>query len=72
MLLAITQEEFLSMNKLLPYPFFVLFSIVAFNITAFTVMLQMDMLIFNATIYKVIAWLVTAGSWSFVYIYRNK
>ena len=60
------------MNKLLPYPFFVLFSIVAFNITAFTVMLQMDMLIFNATIYKVIAWLVTAGSWSLVYIDRNK
>jgi hypothetical protein len=60
------------MNKLLPYPFFVLFSMLAFNITAFTVMLQMDMLIFHATLLKVIAWLATAGSWSLAYIYRNK
>jgi hypothetical protein len=69
---AITQEELLPMNKLLPYPFFVLFAMLAFNITAFTVMLQMDMLIFNATVLKVIAWLLTAGSWLLVYIFRNK
>ena len=60
------------MNKLLPYPFFVLYSILAFNITAFTVVLQMDILIFNATVYKIIAWLLTAGSWTIAYIYRNK
>jgi len=60
------------MNKLFPYPFFVLFSMLAFNITAFTVLLQIDMLMFNAIIYKVIAWLVTAGSWALAYIYRNK
>ena len=60
------------MNKLLPYPFFILFSIVAFNITAFSVILQMDMLIFNATVYKVIAWLATAGAWTLVYFYRNR
>jgi hypothetical protein len=60
------------MNKLLPYPLFVLFSMLAFNVTAFTVILQMDMLIFNATIIKVIAWLATAGSWTLAYIYRNK
>jgi hypothetical protein len=60
------------MNKLLPYPFFILFSIIAFNITAFTVILQLDMLIINATSYKVIAWLVTAGSWSIVYMNRNR
>lgn len=60
------------MNKLLPYPLFVLFSMLAFNITAFTVMLQMDMLIFNATVFKVVAWLVTAGAWTLVFIYRKK
>ena len=60
------------MNKLLPYPFFVLFSMIAFNVTAFTVLLQMDLLIFNATVYKVIAWLATVGSWSLAYIYRNR
>jgi hypothetical protein len=60
------------MNKLLPYPFFVLFSMIAFNVTAFTVMVQMDFLVFNATFLKIIAWLATAGSWTLVYIYRNK
>jgi hypothetical protein len=60
------------MNKLLPYPFFILFSIIAFNITAFTVILQLDMLIINATVYKVIAWLLTAGSWTIVYMNRNR
>lgn len=60
------------MNKLLPYPFFVLFSMIAFNVTAFTVLLQMDLLIFNATVYKIIAWLATVGSWSLAYIYRNR
>ncbi len=60
------------MNKLLPYPFFVLFSMLAFNLTAFTVMLQMNMLVFNGIIIKIIAWLLVVGSWSLAYIYRNK
>ncbi len=60
------------MNKLLPYPLFVLFSMIAFNVTAFTVILQMDFLIFHATVIKVIAWLLTGGSWNLAYIYRNK
>jgi hypothetical protein len=71
-LLVVTQEESRSMHKLLPYPLFILFSIIAFNVTAFTVILQLDMLIIDATIYKVIAWLVTAGSWTIVYINRNR
>jgi hypothetical protein len=60
------------MKSLLPYPFFVLFSMIAFNATAFTVLLQMDFLIFNAIIFKIIAWLLTAGSWYLVYVYRNR
>lgn len=60
------------MNKLLPYPLFVLFSMIAFSITAFAVILQMDMLIFNSVILKIIVWLTAAGSWSLAYIYRNK
>lgn len=72
LLLAIAQKELPSMNKLFPYPFFVLFAIFAFNITAFTVILQLDMLVFNATVYKVIAWLITSGSWIIVYIFRNR
>jgi len=60
------------MNKFLPYPIFVLVSIIAFNITAFTVLLQLDMLIFNAIVYKVIAWLLTAIAWYLAYKYRYK
>lgn len=60
------------MNKLLPYPYFVLSAILAFNITAFSVILQMDVLVFNATVYKVIAWLLTAVSWVIAYKFRNK
>ncbi len=60
------------MNKFLPYPIFVLVSIIAFNITAFAVVLQMDMLIFNAIVYKIIAWLVAAIAWYLAYKYRYK
>jgi hypothetical protein len=60
------------MNKLLPYPFFVLYAIIAFNVTAFTVLLQLDFLIFNATVFKIIAWLATAVAWTLAYVYRNK
>ncbi len=60
------------MNKFLPYPFFVLFAVIAFNVTAFAVMLQFDFLIFHAVIFKIIAWLATVGAWSFAYVYRNK
>jgi hypothetical protein len=60
------------MNKLLPYPYFVLLSIIAFNITAFTVVLQLDMLIINSIFYKVISWLVTVVAWTIVYIFRNR
>jgi hypothetical protein len=46
--------------------------IIAFNITAFTVFLQLDMLIFNALIYKLIAWFLTVGSWALAYKNRDK
>ena len=60
------------MNKFLPYPLFVLFSVVAFNITAFAAVLQLNMLIINAAVYKIIAWLVTVVAWTFVYFFRNR
>jgi hypothetical protein len=69
---SISLQEFLAMNKFLPYPLFVLFSVLAFNITAFAVVLQMNLLIFNATVYKVIAWLVTVVAWTIAYLFRNR
>ena len=60
------------MNKLFPYPYFVLLSIIAFNITAFTVVLQLDMLIIDSIAAKVISWIVTVAAWTIVYLFRNK
>ncbi|MGB9093267.1 MAG: hypothetical protein WCB93_04075 [Gallionella sp.] len=60
------------MNKFLPYPLFVLSSVVAFNITAFAAVLQLNMLIINAAVYKIIAWLVTVVAWTLVYFFRNR
>ena len=72
LLLAVKQEKLPPMNKLFPYPYFVLLSIIAFNITAFTVVLQLDMLIIDSIAAKVISWIVTVAAWTVVYIFRNK
>jgi len=57
---------------MIKFPYFLLFAVIAFNVTAFTIILQMDWLVFKALIYKVIAWMCTAGAWSLVFVYRNK
>jgi hypothetical protein len=53
-------------------PLFVVYSMIAFNITAFTIILQMNMLIFNALYIKIIFWILTIGAWLVTYINRNK
>jgi hypothetical protein len=53
-------------------PLSIILAMIAFNITAFTLFLQLDMLIFNSIIAKIIAWALTIGAWSMVYIKRNK
>lgn len=60
------------MNKLLPYPLFVLFSMISFNFTALAVFLQIDFLGPYSIITKVIAWLFAAVTWYLVYMYRNR
>jgi hypothetical protein len=46
--------------------------VIAFNITAFTVIMQIDWLIFNSVFAKVIAWTFTVGAWILAYINRDK
>ncbi len=53
-------------------PLVIIYMIIAFNITAFTLFLQLDMLIFNSLIAKVIAWIFTIGAWVMAYINRDK
>jgi hypothetical protein len=50
----------------------IVFAIVALNITAFTIMLQFNMLTFNSPTAKVIAWLITIAAWQLTYMRRNK
>lgn len=57
---------------MLKLPLLILYAIVAFNLTIFALMLQMDLLIFNSIIAKAIAWLFTAAAWVLAYTNRNK
>lgn len=53
-------------------PLVIVFAIVAFNISMFALMLQMDLLIYHSPIAKAIAWLATVAAWVLAYIYRAK
>ncbi len=53
-------------------PLVIIYMIIAFNITAFTVILQLDWLIVNSIVAKMIAWILTISSWSMAYTNRDK
>ena len=53
-------------------PLFVVYAIVALNITAFTVLLQMDWLIFHSITAKGAAWLASTIAWQMSYLNRHK
>ena len=54
------------------FPLVIVCMIVAFNLTAFTLLLQFDFLIFNAIYWKIIFWILSAGAWVLSYKYRDK
>jgi len=58
--------------SMLKLPLLVIYAIIAFNISAFTVMLQMDLLIYHSEIAKAICLLMTVGAWMLTYIHRDK
>ncbi|MDE2259006.1 MAG: hypothetical protein KGK17_01590 [Betaproteobacteria bacterium] len=51
---------------------FVIFAIIAVNITMLAIVLQLDLLIFQSSLVKIIAWALAAGSWHMAYKFRNK
>ncbi len=53
-------------------PAVIVYMIIAFNVTAFTVLLQFDFLIFNSVIMKIIAWALTIGAWYLAYLKRDQ
>jgi hypothetical protein len=52
-------------------PAVIVYMIIAFNITAFTVILQLDMLIFKSVTVKVVSWALTFGAWYLSYLKRD-
>ena len=53
------------------FPLVIVYAIVAFNITAFTLLLQFNFLFFNSPIEKILAWIVTVAAWALTYVKRN-
>jgi hypothetical protein len=53
-------------------PVVIIYMIIAFNITAFAVVLQLDMLIFDSLHAKVIAWALATVAWLLAYLNRDK
>jgi hypothetical protein len=53
------------------FPYFILCSIIAINLSALTVVLQMDLIDTSITT-KTISWILTACAWSMVYVYRSR
>ncbi len=53
-------------------PQVIVFAIIAFNITAFAFLLQMNLLIFNAPWIKLVSWTCAVGAWVLAYKRRRK
>ena len=53
-------------------PLVIIFAIIAFNVSMFSLMLQMDMLIFHSPVAKAVFWMLTAGAWVVAWVNRAK
>lgn len=53
-------------------PLVVIYAVVAFNISAFASLLQMDYLIIQSPTAKVISWALAITAWAVTYVNRNK
>jgi hypothetical protein len=60
------------MSKLFRFPYFILFSVIAVNLTAFALVMQSGILIFNSLTAKVIAWTLAVCAWILVYVFRKR
>lgn len=50
----------------------ILFAMIAFNFTAFAVLLQMDMFHMDSLLVKLVAWVLAIGAWALTYQRRKK
>ena len=54
------------------FPLVIIFAIIAFNISVFSLMLQMDFLIFHSPIAKAVFWILTVVAWGVAWKFRSK
>jgi uncharacterized YccA/Bax inhibitor family protein len=52
-------------------PYFILYSIIAINLSALSIVLQIDLIDTSITA-KTISWILTTCAWSLVYVYRDR
>jgi len=57
---------------MLKFPLFVLYAILAFNITAFAALLQLDVLIIHSAVAKAVTWIFAIAAWGLAYLNRHK
>ena len=57
---------------MLKLPQSIIIAMVALNITAFTILIQLDWFVFGTPLVKLIAWALTIGAWRFAYMRRKK
>jgi len=53
-------------------PLVVIYAIVAFNVSVFSVLLQADVLVLHSPILKTVCWIATAIAWGLTYKNRAK
>ncbi len=54
------------------FPLVIIYMIIAFNITAFTVVLLLNMLVIDSIFAKVVACAFSVGAWILAYVNRHK
>lgn len=54
------------------FPLVVVYAVVALNVSVFAGLLQMNYLVIQSPVAKIIAWAFTLAAWAVTYVNRNK
>jgi hypothetical protein len=57
---------------MLKLPQSIIYAVIGVNLTGFAILLQLDLLVINSPILKLVSWLLTIAAWVLAYQKRNK
>lgn len=57
---------------MLKLPQSIIYAVIGVNLTGFAILLQLNLLVINSPILKLVSWLLTIAAWVFTYKKRNK